>query len=321
MRELAGNGRATGSVDASRARRPGQARPGARQRRSRAHSDVAHRDAAVGHARRRSRRRNARSCAATCARPTSRSRSPPSSQGRRVDVRALRAQAGGGDARPAAARSTSTAARVHGDGARDAVRSGALRRRCRTAQLDGTIDGARHAVATVRDVTPTSRWPRAAASPASTSAGTARGARHAVDGEGRRGRPVARRLDDRAQAARSARPPTRSRTTSTFRALEQLRPLAVRYAKLALPDPLAGALRARGTVTRRSGKPGRHDRCARRQRCMWGQIVQVATLDVTALDRRRDADPRDRSRWRRAPSSSTSAATRVRAGAGRRSRP
>jgi translocation and assembly module TamB len=63
--------------------------------------------------------------------------------------------------------------------------------------------------------------------------------------------------------------------------LAQLRPLAVRYAKLALPDPLEGSLRARGSVSGDPASPAvtlvAHGRALR-----WGRTVQAATLDVDA---------------------------------------
>jgi len=63
--------------------------------------------------------------------------------------------------------------------------------------------------------------------------------------------------------------------------LAQLRPLAVRYAKVSLPDPLEGSLRARGTVSGDPASPAitvdAHGASLR-----WGPIAQAATLDVNA---------------------------------------
>lgn len=63
--------------------------------------------------------------------------------------------------------------------------------------------------------------------------------------------------------------------------LQELRPLLARYAKLTLPDPLAGALRARGTVT---GEPRGLGFAvtAHGDALQWGPSVRVATLDVVA---------------------------------------
>jgi translocation and assembly module TamB len=63
--------------------------------------------------------------------------------------------------------------------------------------------------------------------------------------------------------------------------LAQLRPLAVRYAKVSLPEPLEGSLRARGTLSGDPASPAitvdAHGASLR-----WGRIAQAATLDVNA---------------------------------------
>ena len=61
--------------------------------------------------------------------------------------------------------------------------------------------------------------------------------------------------------------------------LAQLRPLALRYAKVAIPDPLAGSLRARGTVAGDPASPG-VTVDARATSLEWGRTIQVATLDA-----------------------------------------
>lgn len=79
--------------------------------------------------------------------------------------------------------------------------------------------------------------------------------------------------------------------------LQELRPLLARYAKAELPEPLAGAMRARGTVT---GEPFRAPPpkgrspwdglvaslgfavTAHGEALQWGPAVRVATLEVTA---------------------------------------
>ena len=63
--------------------------------------------------------------------------------------------------------------------------------------------------------------------------------------------------------------------------LAQLRPLAARYARFALPDPLAGSLRARGTVSGDPQRPG-VTVDAHATSLEWGTRAQVATLDVAA---------------------------------------
>jgi translocation and assembly module TamB len=63
--------------------------------------------------------------------------------------------------------------------------------------------------------------------------------------------------------------------------LAQLRPLAVRYAKAALPDPLEGSLRARGTVSGDPASPAITIN-AHGASLVWGRIAQAATLDVDA---------------------------------------
>lgn len=64
-----------------------------------------------------------------------------------------------------------------------------------------------------------------------------------------------------------------------IRKLAQLRPLAARYAKDALPDPLDGALRARGTVTGDLASPGVSIE-AHGAELQWGKLARAATLDV-----------------------------------------
>ena len=63
--------------------------------------------------------------------------------------------------------------------------------------------------------------------------------------------------------------------------LQEFRPLFTRYAKATLPEPVAGALRARGTVT---GEPRSLGFAvnAHGDALQWGPAVRVATLDVTA---------------------------------------
>jgi translocation and assembly module TamB len=63
--------------------------------------------------------------------------------------------------------------------------------------------------------------------------------------------------------------------------LAQLRPLAVRYAKAALPEPLEGSLRARGTVSGDPASPALSIN-AHGTSLVWGSIAQAATLDVDA---------------------------------------
>jgi translocation and assembly module TamB len=63
--------------------------------------------------------------------------------------------------------------------------------------------------------------------------------------------------------------------------LSQLRPLAVRYAKLALPEPLDGSLRARGTVSGDAASPALTVD-AHGASLTWGRLAQAATLDVNA---------------------------------------
>jgi translocation and assembly module TamB len=61
--------------------------------------------------------------------------------------------------------------------------------------------------------------------------------------------------------------------------LAQLRPLAVRYTKLALPEALAGSLRARGTVSGDPESPGVAVD-AHGEALEWGRTVQIGTFDV-----------------------------------------
>ena len=63
--------------------------------------------------------------------------------------------------------------------------------------------------------------------------------------------------------------------------IQELRPLLARYAKATVPDPVGGALRARGTVT---GEPRGLGFAvtAHGDALQWGPSVRVATLDVVA---------------------------------------
>ncbi len=61
----------------------------------------------------------------------------------------------------------------------------------------------------------------------------------------------------------------------------QLRPLAVRYANISLPDPLAGSLRAKGTVSGDRASPA-VTVDAHGASLQWGRIARAATLDVNA---------------------------------------
>ncbi len=61
--------------------------------------------------------------------------------------------------------------------------------------------------------------------------------------------------------------------------LAELRPLATRYAKLALPDPLEGVLRARGTITGDGTSPG-ITVDAHATSLAWGRTSAVASVDV-----------------------------------------
>ena len=63
--------------------------------------------------------------------------------------------------------------------------------------------------------------------------------------------------------------------------IQELRPLLARYAKAKLPDPAAGALRARGTVT---GDPHSLGFAvnAHGEALQWGPSVRVATIELTA---------------------------------------
>jgi len=63
--------------------------------------------------------------------------------------------------------------------------------------------------------------------------------------------------------------------------LAQLRPLAARYAKFTLPDPLAGSLRARGTVSGDPQRPGLTVD-ARAASLEWGKLARAASVDVAA---------------------------------------
>ncbi len=63
--------------------------------------------------------------------------------------------------------------------------------------------------------------------------------------------------------------------------LQELRPLLARYAKATLPDPVAGALRARGTVTGDPHSPGFAVN-AHGEALQWGPSVRVATIELTA---------------------------------------
>ena len=60
-----------------------------------------------------------------------------------------------------------------------------------------------------------------------------------------------------------------------------LRPLVVRYAKVNVPDPFTGAIRARGTITGDPAVPGGtldfHG-----ERLQWGNVLRAATLDLVA---------------------------------------
>ena len=283
--ELAGNARATRQRRAGAERRSGQDRPHARQRGPRAAADLAHRDAPVGHAGRRSREGSPGRCAATFARPISRSRSTRWSTGG-ASTCAARARKRAPARWPAAARSTSTR-RAHSRSRRahakfdpsrfvaaarrrsstaPSTRAARFRRRCRH----------RHG----------RRSTRAAASPALDVAGTARGAIGARVGEGLASTRASAHRRSRSRAATATRR-TRSRTTSTSRASRSCgrSPCAMR--RLSLPEPARRlAARARHRE-RRPAQPGDHRSTRTAHRCEWGRIARAATLDVDALDRRR----------------------------------
>ena len=66
---------------------------------------------------------------------------------------------------------------------------------------------------------------------------------------------------------------------STCRVLRELRPLAVRYAKVEIPDPVAGSLRARGTIAGDPRSPG-ISIDAHGEGLEWGRLARAGTLDV-----------------------------------------
>ena len=199
-----------------------------------------------------------------------RSPSPPCVDGRRVDG-ASASRAGGRRRRSrAAARSTSTAPRAFTLTARAiALQSRALRRDARRRSS-------------------TARWPRAARcrrrSTVNADVAIAKGSRFA--GLRRRGHGARRRhADDGATAAVDlalgastialkgsyGTPADTLAYDVDVPRLAELRPLAVRYAKLAAARSARRiAARARHRV-RRPGEPGRDRRCARRRRSQWGQ--------------------------------------------------
>ena len=270
-----------GDRQASRCRSRGgpvTARAHARQHRSRAHSIDADRHAPVGHARCRRSRSKSRSCAPICGRPTWRSRSPRPIVGRHIDVEQLRARAGGGE--------------IAGSGTFDLDGSAPFTVTARAtrfnparfvdmpaAQLDGTVT-ARGTLSPTWDVVADVALATGSRFAGLAVAGTARA--HATPTTAK---DVAVDLHLGAASITLTGGFGTAADTLAYAVdvprMQELRPLLARYAKAALPDPVAGALRARGTVTGDPRSPGFAVN-AHGEALQWGPSVRVATLELTA---------------------------------------
>ena len=198
-------------------------------------------------------------------------------QGRRVDVRSAKAQAGSGT--------------LTGSGSLDLDAPRAFSIKARAAkfdpsrfvaapegQLDGTIDarGTLAPVAVTGTITVDKGSRFAGLDVAGTARGTA-GAQSAKDlaVDAHIGAATIKLTGGYGNAADSLA------YDVDIPRLAQVRPLAVRYAKVSLPDPLEGSLRARGSVSGDPASPAvtvdAHGASLR-----WGRLAQAATLDVNA---------------------------------------